>query len=464
MSSYIYQKELSAACHADIVVCGGGTAGTIAAIAAAREGRSTILIEQFGALGGTASMGLVTPTMSNYIKYHGEPADVQNSYLAAELDARASAAGAMTLRGTQRYYDPVLLGSLLEDMAAEAGVAIHLYTTLLDTIMDKENPKRVRAVIIADKEGIFAIEGKIFIDATGDGDLSVMAGAAYTHGSPKDGKNQPISLRYTVSGVDTVAFASSVSDGSIYLSDNRCAYASCVLQDGKREIEQIMKRARDAGDLTPEDLAYWQVFTLPNRPDTLACNCPEIFDHVDGTRAHDLTNAQLCGKRAVTRQLAFYKKYLRGFEHAYISAIAPMVGIRESREIAADHILTLQEAAAYTKFADAVAQTNYPIDIHGFGDAYTDEHVGSGDCEKPWFEIPYRSLVVRDTENVLTAGRCIGTDFFVEAAIRIIPTCRATGEAAGIAAALALEQDVSIHSLDGVLLHQTMAERGADFL
>jgi hypothetical protein len=305
------------------------------------------------------------------------------------------------------------------------------------------------------------IEGKLFIDCTGDGDLSVLAGAAYTKGNPQTGKNQPISLRYMVSGVDMQAFHETAPD-SISLWDG-CCYAACTTQNPRTSVERIMAEARDNGDLIPEDLAYWQVFTLPSRPDTLACNCPEIFDRVDGTSAADLTNAQISGKQSAMRQLAFYKKYFKGFDKAYISGFASMVGIRESREIATDRILTIAEAKRYAKFDDAVAQTNYPVDIHGFGDEYTNEHVDGIENEKPYFEIPFGSLVVRDVDNLFVAGRCIGCDFFVQAAIRIIPTVRATGEAAGIAAAICAKEGINAHEVDGVRVHNTMVERGAEF-
>ncbi len=454
MNTYTYTTQCDILTTADVVVIGGGTAGSFAAIAAAREGAEVVLIEQQSTLGGSASQALVTPTMSVHVE--GEP---HNSYLAKELDARAIASGAMQLRGKARYYDPTLLPVVLEDIALEAGVRLYYYTVLLDVIKDGA---RVTGIVVKDKSGIHVIEGNIFIDASGDGDLSVMAGAAYTKGNPKTGRNQPISLRYLVSGVDMEAFHNTVSDNSISLWQG-CAYAACTRQEPHNEVEAIMARARDNGDLTKEDLAYWQVFTLPSRPDTLACNCPEIFDFVDGTSARDLTNAQIVGKRGAVRQLAFYKKYFGGFEGAYISAFAPMVGIRESREIAADVILTLPEAAQYKKFPDAVAQTNYPIDIHGYGDEYTNDPVKGTETDKPYFEIPFGALVVRELDNVLVAGRCIGCDFFVQAAIRIIPTCRATGEAAGIAAALCVKENLSVHDPIGVRVHDTMLAHGAEF-
>ena len=453
MKQYTLQMSCDILASADVVVCGGGTAGVIAAVAAAREGAAVALVEQFGSLGGSSTGALVTPTMNTHVT--GAP---MNSYLVKELDARAEACGAMQRRGVSRYYDPILLPVVLEEMAVGAGVDLYLYTCIVDVIREGKN---VTGIFVRDKSGVHVIEGKIFIDCTGDGDLAVLAGADYTKGNPKTGKNQPISLRYLVSGVDMQAFHETAPDSIAYW-DGGC-YAACTTQEPKTSVERIMAEARDAGDLIPEDLAYWQVFTLPSRPDTLACNCPEIFDRVDGTSAADLTAAQLSGKRSAMRQLAFYKKYFRGFEKAYISGFASMVGIRETREIAADHILTIPEAKRYTKFPDAVAQTNYPVDIHGFGDEYTNLHVEGIENEKPYFEIPFGSLVVRDLDNMLVAGRCIGCDFFVQAAIRIIPTCRATGEAAGIAAAICAKEQLDTHSLDGVRVHETMIARGADF-
>lgn len=453
MKNYTLQKTCDVLASYDVVVVGGGTAGVIAAIAAANEGASVALIEQFGALGGSSTGALVTPTMNTHVE--GVP---MNSYIVTELDRLALARGAMSMRGVSRYYDPILLPVILEEMAVGAGVSLYLYTDLVDVVKEGRN---IVGVFVSDKSGMHVIEGKQFIDCTGDGDLSVMAGAEYTKGSPKTGKNQPISLRYMVSGVDMQAFHETAPD-SVSLWDG-CCYAACTTQDPRTSVERIMAKARDNGDLIPEDLAYWQVFTLPSRPDTLACNCPEIFDRVDGTSAPDLTNAQISGKQSAMRQLAFYKKYFKGFENAYISGFASMVGIRESREIATDRILTIAEAKRYAKFDDAVAQTNYPVDIHGFGEEYTNEHVDGIENEKPYFEIPFGSIVVRDVDNLFVAGRCIGCDFFVQAAIRIIPTVRATGEAAGIAAALCAKEGINAHEIDGVRVHNTMVARGADF-
>ena len=172
MKNYTLQKTCDVLASYDVVVVGGGTAGVIAAIAAANEGASVALIEQFGALGGSSTGALVTPTMNTHVE--GVP---MNSYIVTELDRLALARGAMSMRGVSRYYDPILLPVILEEMAVGAGVSLYLYTDLVDVVKEGRN---IVGVFVSDKSGMHVIEGKQFIDCTGDGDLSVMAGAENT--------------------------------------------------------------------------------------------------------------------------------------------------------------------------------------------------------------------------------------------------------------------------------------------
>ncbi len=452
---YEFHTHVCADDRAQVVVCGGGTAGAVAAIAAAREGMNVLIIEPFGCLGGSATNSLVTPLMTV-----GIPGNPMNSSISDEINRRSIEDGFAYQGGINPgYFDPSMMPFLLEQMAQESGVRIRYYTTPIHVI--KENDK-ITALIVQDKAGLHAVEGEIFIDCTGDGDLSVLAGANYTKGNPKTGKNQPISLRYVLDDVDLKAFAGTVSDNSI-TSDG---YSSCVKLHGDREVEKIMTRAMEAGDLTKEDLSYWQVFPLERagRKGGLACNCPEFFEHVDGTDPAHLTETQILGKIAIRRHLAFYKKYFKGFENAHISNVSAMVGIRESREIETEQIMTFADAAVYRKFDDGIAQTNYPIDVHGMGDEYTCKTVKAEAVnEKPYYEIPYGSLVVKGVDNLLVAGRCIGCEFLVQASIRIQPTCRATGEAAGIAASMAIKNGVLPREINGCAVRARMIENGAVF-
>ena len=311
----------------DVVVCGGGTAGAFAAIAAADQGMSVLVIEQFGSLGGTATNGLVTPVMHTHI--NGNP---QCSYIFDRLVARQKKYGGCNDAGNM--FDPLVLEVALEELCVESGAKLLYHTFVSDAVVENG---AVTAVKIVNKGGEQLVTGKVFIDCTGDGDVSVLAGAGYTKGTPETGVCQPMSLRYLLGGVDIRKVgeffesesARTGAKGASYDRREESVYAA-VTANGEWALTDCFRRAIAAGDLEPEDEMYWQVFMIPGRADGLAFNCPEFFDHIDGTNPDDLTYSQIRGKKAILRQLAFYKKYMKGFENAYVAEIASMVGIRES--------------------------------------------------------------------------------------------------------------------------------------
>lgn len=453
-------KTVSVRYHADVVVCGGGTAGTFAALAAADAGKSVLLIEQFGGLGGTATQGLVTPVMSSYIE--GEP---KCSYLANELNALLKERNALDDL-TGRIFDPMMLKICLEKMCLKRRIKILFYSFITDVLVENDT---LKAVVIANKSGMTAVGGTMFIDATGDGDVSVFCGAAYTKGDPETGKNQPISLRYIIDNVDCSAlsafFASEIERTGI--DDGTCLSApeelyAAVSRTGGQTLAPLFERAVAAGDLIPEDSWYWQMFKVTGRPGSIAFNNPEFFEDVDGTDAEDLTRAQLEGKQATFRQLRFYQKYMKGFEKAYIAEIAPMVGVRESRNIQTEYVVTAADVLSYKKFPDAFCQSNYPVDVHGKTLYFAEQAAPSADG-KPYFEIPCCSLMVREIWNLLVAGRCLGADFLAQAAIRTQHTMRSAGEAAGILAAFAADQNIPVKEIDGRLVRRRMEECGAEY-
>lgn len=206
---------------------------------------------------------------------------------------------------------------------------------------------------------------------------------------------------------------------------------------------------------------YGQQFGVPGRRDTVTLNNPEFFDLTNATDPEQLTLVQIRGRETIFRQLAFYRKYFPGCENACISQIAPMVGVRESRRIRTACRLTWQDLASRRKFPDRIAQSNYPVDIHGLP---LDQQARAEENDMPWFEIPYRCLIVEGFRNLLAAGRCIGADFTAQSALRIQFTCRSLGEAAGIAAAMALEQHSDVTGIDGSAVAEKMISLGAEFL
>ncbi len=445
--------------EAEIVVCGGGTAGAFAAKAAADLGRDVLVVEQFGSLGGSSTNGLVSPVMHTHIEQNP-----QCSYIANIVRDKLVELG--STEGNGANFDPLMLKAVLEELCVEAGVKLLYYTMIADTVVEDG---KVVALVVANKNGLGLIKGKTFIDATGDGDVCVRAGANYTKGNPETGKNQPVSLRYMVSNIDYEAFGNFIVElqrttgkwsGGSY--DNGRIYVDCVAND-KSKFSEIFDKAIEEGDLIPEDKAYWQGFTVIGRPNCLSFNNPEFFEMTDGTDPDHLTNTQILGKKAIIRQLKFYKKYFKGFENAYISDIASMVGIRESRNIEADYVLTAVDLLSRKKFDDMFCQSNYPVDIHGM--VLRCEYNGEvADDGKPWYEIPYRSLIVKGFDNLYITGRCLGAEFLAQSSLRVQQSVRASGEAAGIGAALACERGVPPRDIDGKEVREIMIKNGADFV
>lgn len=453
-------SSLPVSADADVVVCGGGTAGAFAAIAAAREGADVLMIEQFGAPGGTATCGLVTPVMSPHT-----PGGEMCSYLSEELRERLSAKSACSEDG--RQFDPTLLKFELEAMLTEAGVRLLYHTFIPEAVAENGV---VKAVVIANKAGLSLVTGRIFIDCTGDGDVCVRAGAEYHKGNPETGINQPMSLRYILDGVDVAEWGRFFEEVKAKTGVNKAAsawgngsylYAHCC-RGNDVTLTPVFNEAVEKGDLTEEDHLYWQAFSIPGRFGSVAFNCPEFFTGIDGTSPADLTNAQVKGKEAILRQLAFYKKYMRGFDRAYIAEVAVMVGVRESREIVTDYVMKPEDLLEKRKFSDGICQSNYPIDIHGkvLINDYNNLHP---DDNRPWYDIPFRALLVKGFANLMVAGRCLGAEFLVESSLRVQHSARASGEAAGIGAALALQRSIALRELDGAEIRGVMQAKGAKF-
>ncbi|NLB42430.1 MAG: FAD-dependent oxidoreductase, partial [Clostridiales bacterium] len=359
-------------------------------------------------------------------------------FISQEFNRRLVEYGGAT--GDGSAFDPQMLSIVLEEFLVKDNIKIFYHTFITDV---EKKGDSVQGIIVHNKSGKGFIRGKVYVDATGDGDVSWLAKADFSAGDEETGKNQPVSLRYVIGGIDIERFWNYLNryvaggQREEYDSEKKLHTAMTLPNNKNWPLEPVFMEAMENGDLTEEDATYWQTFQVPGRKDTLAFNCPEFFENTDATKNDDLTYVQLQGKKAILRQLRFYKKYFEGFEHAYISDIASMVGIRESRRIITDYVLTMEDVVSHRKFEDGIAQSNYPVDIHGR--KLRLENIEAKDDGRPFYEIPYRCLVVKDVENLLVAGRCIGADFVAQSSLRIMPTCRAMGEACGIAATMSID-------------------------
>ena len=443
--------SIPVAAAVDVLVCGGGTAGAIAAIAAARAGADTLAIEQYGALGGTQSQGWVTPMMPNKILQeslsHGINDDVLNR--SARYDPPPS-----DKSGDLLWFNPVTLALVLDELLAESGGRVLYDTVVGEPIMDGN---AVVGVLVQNKAGGQAIRAKIVIDCTGDADVAFRAGApCQSAGDEDSGRRQPAALRFTMGNLDIDEAATHLVDDLRMPCYSRSPLFELWAGDAKASpLGALIEPAVASGVLNDGDLGYLQFFSMLGRPREIAFNCPRLFG-VDPNDPWSISAAYAQGRAMIHRISRFFRGSVRGFEESYISMVAPMLGIRESRRIVGDYVLTEEDYKSEARFSDAIARNSYPMDIHTpTGTQLT--HLQPGH----FHEIPFRCLLPREIERLIVAGRCVSATFAAQAAIRIQQNCRSMGEAAGIAAAMCVEYGIVPRQIDAAELRRRLIASGA---
>jgi len=398
----------------DVIVAGGGPAGTAAAIASARNGASTLLIERYGFLGGMGTVGLVNPFM-NY--YAGSKKLVRGIF--EEVTERLKKANAFGGCGQRLSFDTEELKYILQDMICSSGAHLLLHTFVSDS---KVSNGTIEEITTVSKSGNCVYKGQIYIDCTGDGDLAFKSNAKYMQGRDSDGYCQPATLMFIMGGV--------------------------------RTDEESVEFPVDEEYGLPQGRVLF--FKLP-REGLVIVNMTRAVK-VNGTDAEDLTLAEIQTRKQVREIINYLKNNVKGFENAYLLQTASQIGIRETRRIEGEYILTADDVLRCRKFSDGVVMCNYNIDIHN--------PTGTGTIikklpEKNWYEIPYRCLIPKGISNLLVAGRCISATHEALSSLRIQPTCYALGEVAGTAAALAVKKCVSPQYINVSELQTKLSEQGA---
>jgi len=417
-------ETLPVAADADVVVIGGGPGGLCAAVAAAEEGAGVLLVERYGFLGGMATAGLVNPFMSYFA---GE--EQVNAGLFQRLIETLQAKGGWSDRPkSRRAFDPRIMRFACDALAQDAGVRLLLHTFLVDAVADDGT---VRLGVLAGKSGLQTVKGKLFIDASGDGDLAARAGATFEKGRPEDGHSQPMTLCFRMIGVDEERMPS------------------------RETINELYEDAKAAGEIdNPRENV---LFFYTPRAGEVHFNTTRIVKH-DSTDAASMTEAELVARRQVEQMARFLCERVPGFEDAYICEIAPQTGVRESRRIMGDYILTEDDVLTARKFADGIARGSYPVDIHNpAGTGTVIKKVPPGDA----YDIPYRCLCPLGFDNMLIAGRPISSDHAAHSSHRVMPIASCNGEAAGVAAALCVRDRRDIRGVDADELRSLLKRRGA---
>ena len=439
----------------DVIVVGGGMAGCGAAIASARSGRSTLLLEQFGFLGGWATAALVNPFMTHRAA-DGTP--LVGGLFEEILHRLEDARGLLV-----SSFDTEVLKFVLQETLIESGAALRLHTSF-----DGASHAGGGEIIVRtkSKSGSEVFRCRRLIDCSGDGDAAVALGARFEMGD-EDGLTQATTLMFDLGGVDLAKALEYVRDHPDQMRFPKLASDTDTVRMAEGIVSvagyyDLIGKARESGEYeAPGDLIF---YIARPRKGEVTFNTTHVGG-VDGTNAEDLTRAEIEGRRQMMSILAFVRKYVPGFEGSYLVRSAAHVGVRETRRITGEYVFSALDVVEARKFDDAICRLAYPVDVHsGKGDGYTKDEEYSGPQVPPfgdWYEIPYRCLVPGGVDGLLVAGRCVSSTQAGHGAIRIMPACVAMGEAAGVAASLSIAKGVSLRDVDPALLREELRGRGA---
>jgi len=449
----------------DVVVVGGGTAGSVAAIAAARNGAGTLLIESSGGLGGTGTIGGVAGFHGFRRHWRGLSTTAQVIRgMAQEIHDRLIEIGGLIGRkgeaeGISQTYDPELYKLLMEQMCEEAGVELLYQTYVIDAITDGNI---VKGVTFVNKSGKGAALAKVVIDASGDADVAVSAGAKFTKGRINK-IPMPMTLNFIMGGVDW-------KKARDFL-------------DARDELA-FLREAHSKGDLSLPPGAenfgrfcfYSEVLREGSYRNELAWLNTDMVYNTDATDAKQMTKAWIYAKKRVYEIANFLRKYVPGSENGFVLYTFPMMGIRDSRNILGDYTLTDDDFKSSRRFPDVIGRSGRAMNVHpptGLPRNKKEYGRWKESGEQKWdppfwtelkkpFDIPYRALLPKGLENILVAGRCIAAEGLIQGSIRGQPQCIVTGQAAGTAAAIAVRDGVTPRNVDIRKLQALLRDQGAD--
>lgn len=427
----VYSKTVRPLWKTDVVVVGSGSAGATAALAAAEQGAAVTLVERYGFMGGTSTQvldtfyGFYTPGAAPRKVVGGLPDRIVDELMQRGLAfVRPSTYGA----GNGITYDPETLKVVWETLALRAGVRLLYHTLVIDVLLDGN---RVTGLIAATKGGLVKLEAEVVIDASGDADVAAAAGVPF-EGAENGGPRQSGTTTFRMINVD-VARASQVK---------------------KDELHARMQTAIDVGG-----------YRLPRREGSvhitplagvMATNMTRV-PNVDPSDPEQLTHDEVEGRCQALEYVRFLRDCVPGYEHANLASLSVQLGIRESRRIFGDYRLTRQDVLAACKFDDAVARCGAPIEDHHPGGDTRWEYLPEGET----YDVPYRCLLPQGAQGLLVAGRCLSADHDAHASVRSMGQCMAMGQAAGVAAALAVKRRLTPREVPVLELQDRLRALGA---
>lgn len=433
METIRIEKNIPVVGRYDVVVCGGGPAGFIAAIAAARKGASVALVEQYGFLGGMATTSYVAPL--SVFTYKGRK--VIGGIPWEFIERLEELGGGLIEKPLGNVaFDPELYKLLCQRMVLEAGVKLYLHSYLSGCVC---GDGRISQVIIENKSGSQALEAAVFIDCTGDADLAYMAGVPM---QDKSGRLlQPMSSYFILNGVDTDS--PMVREAMHHNKQGENCY--CL------PMRKKMLELQEELDI-PDFGGPWYCTTLHDG--CVAVNVTRVS--ADACDAEQLSAAECSLREDCFRMAGIFRKLFPEFRNCYVASVAVNGGVRETRNIKGMHVISAQEYLNAFHYEDSISRGAHPIDIHASKGASQSVTF----LEEPAY-VPYRALIAEGFPNLLVAGRCLSADRVAFASLRVQASCMGSGQAAGVAAALASASGVAVQDVDVPALVAELKDMGA---
>lgn len=440
----------------DVIVVGGGPAGIGAAVAASRCGAKTLLVERHNYLGGELATGLANLTFFDF-KGRRVIGGIAEELVQRMVSKNASTGHVKVQSGqiySTIYYDYEYLKYELMEMVLEAKVNLLFHVFFVDTVMDG---LKACGIVVETKSGREVILGKVIIDTTGDADVAAAAGVSYEFGRTADGKAQAMTLMFRLGGVDLERiplseFQNQRAPGvTVGIKPGNSQPSLIRVQGSLRSWDDEVKRR----NLFPD--ANHDICITSSRDGECNVNSTRVGNY-SALNSRELTLAEIETRRQAYGLAKLLKEKVPGFENSYIQSTSCYIGVRETRRIIGEYVLTVEDVLEGRNFDDGIARSSYCIDIHDpEGKGITFNYIkDGGSCG-----IPYRCLLPRKIKNLIVAGRCISATHEAQASIRVTAICTATGEAAGVAGAMAVQKKLDVADVPINELKDTLRNNGA---
>lgn len=430
METVSYTREIPVYKRFDVIVCGAGPAGICAAVAAARQGAKVALLERYGVPGGNLTCGHVGPILGM----------VGKGTMRDELMALLEVPDNDMIGRVGVAHDMQRAKTVLTEFIHHENIEVYLQTMAADALVEDH---RITGVVISTKEGLLALEGKVVVDATGDGDVAAFAGCQIEKGR-EDGLMQPVTLEFTLDNVDE-------DRGVICIGD-----VDDVAFNGQRFLDYCKQCAQKG--MLPEHLAAVRLHPTVHKGERQV-NTTQA-NGVDSTKIEDLYPAELALRGQIDTLIRFFRENLPGYENCKYIASGTTTGIRESRRVVGEYLITAEELAAGKRFDDVVVhRAEFIVDIHN--------PAGAGQAEEKIqyvvpYDLPYGCFVPKGVDGLMTAGRCISGTHRAHASYRVMSICMAMGQAVGVAAALCARQGCQPRELDVKALQKELTALGVE--